>query len=652
MHSRANFCEFAIDFPARPVSTKGKDDVRSNGIAPSFPRAKDSIMRFRSFAFAALVLATLPSVVPAAESAPEALLAKESVAYFRYDGLATHRAAYDKSAFGQLLNTEFKPLVDQISKLIFDALGPQVLSERLLKGVPPAELIRLQKALKQLPRFFTGLKERGFAVGVEVIEPLKGRFQVTIVFPGGPKADAVPVLAAFRLAGHLAESKVRDVKVGARTVLQIPTGEPVTLNCWKEGRHAVLTIGTEPPQRTVELVEGKRPNLTSSPLFQQVAGFKKYETWMRGFADVDAIVQIASKAFPPAKLILSQLGVDGLRNVRFHLGFDGKLQRDTIVVGTRGKRRGLLRLLAPPKTFSLKQLPPLPPNAGSVSAGSADFPAIYDESLRALRIVASVVEPAAAAEFDKALKNFETRTGINLRKDLVESLGSTYVISNAPSEGVFLFGTAVALEVKDAARLKRSLNTLLRSLPTLLGIDLKVTQRKYHGGVLNVVKIGERGFFFTPTYAIHKGWLVVSLYPQPVQGFLYRSSGRPATWKQPPLLAKALRETLRPQGKRGNPRLMGISVSNPKRAVEQVLSLGPLVIGFLQANNVLQNFDLSTIPNSQAVTDHLTDSVAVFVDDGNAVRLEGYSSLPIPSQVTGLDFYVVLPLLQYLRFAF
>jgi hypothetical protein len=209
-----------------------------------------------------------------------------------------------------------------------------------------------------LPQFFTDLKERGFAAGVEVVKPLEGRFQVTIVFPGGPKSDAAPVLAAFRLAGHLAESKVGEAKVGTRTVLQITDGAPVILNCWKEGRHAVLTIGTEPPQRTIELADGKRANLTSSPLFREVTGFKKYETWMRGYADVEAIAGIASKAFPPAKLMLSQLGIDGLRHVRFHLGFDGKLQRSTIAVGTKGKRRGLLRLLAPPGELSLKNLPP------------------------------------------------------------------------------------------------------------------------------------------------------------------------------------------------------------------------------------------------------------------------------------------------------
>jgi hypothetical protein len=610
-------------------------------------------MRFRSFAFIALAFVTLPDVALAAETAPESLLARDSVAYFRFDGLAAHHAAYDKTVFAQLLNTEFQPLVEQISKMIFDAIGPQVLSERLLQGVPPAELIRLQKAMKQLPRFLTGLKERGFAVGVEVIEPLKGRFQVTIVFPGGPKSDAGPVLAAFRLAGHLAESKVREAKVGRRAVLQIATGVPVTLYCWKEGPHAVLTIGTEPPQRTIELVEGKRANLTSSPLFRQVAGFRKYETWMRGFADMPAIVQIASKAFPPAKLMLAELGLDGLRDVSFHLGFDGKLQRSTIVIGTAGKRRGLLRLIAPPGEFSLKKLPPLPPDATSIAGGKADFAAVYDEALRAIRIITTVFDPPASAEFDKAVKSFESRVGISLRKDLIDSLGSNFVLYGSPSEGAFLFSTAVAVEVKDEAKLKRALDSLLRSLPTALGIDVSVKKREYRGGVLNVVQIGERGFPFAPTFAIHKGWLVVSMFPQPVQGFLYRSAAGPAKWKQPPLLARAIRETLQPRGKGGKPRLTAVSVANPKYAVKQVLSLAPLIIAFLRSAGAgIQKFDLSTIPNGQAVTEPLTDSVSVIVDDGNAVRLEGYSSLPVPAELTGLDAYVVLPLLQFLRFGF
>jgi len=607
------------------------------------------------------MLALLPAnQTAAADVAPETLLAKESVAYLRYDGLATHRAAYEKTVFAGMLRDEFQPLVDEVSRLIFDAFGPQVLSERLLEGVPPAELIRLQSALKQVPRFVAQLKEHGFVLGVEVIEPLKGRFQVTVVFPGTPKTDPAATLAAFRLFGHLMEAKVVDVKIGSRIVVSMSSATPATLNCWKEGPHAVVTIGTEPPQRTIDLLEGRRASLTANPLFREVSGFRRYETWLRGFADVDAVGAIVRKAVPPAGAIISQLGLDGLRNVAFHLGFEGKLQRSTILVGTKGKRQGLLRVLTSPTTLDLKTLPAIAPDAVSVLAGTADFPAIFEEGRRVIRMAAVGFNPAAGEEFDKQYKAFEKSLGVDLKKDVIGALGSRYVLYSSPTEGALLLGTTLAVEVKDAAKLKQSLEAVVRSLSTGLGLDLSVKKRTYRGAELHVVDIGfgQGDFFpFSPTFAIHKGWLVVALYPQPVRGFVYRSGGRAAAFRPPALLARALKETLEPAAgaatSKKPPRLIGVGVSDPQYALKQVIAYAPLFVSFLRsAGESLKDFDVSTIPNGQAATERLTKNVTVTVDDGNAVRIEGYASLPFPTQLSGLDALTLFPLLQYLRFAF
>ena len=124
-------------------------------------------------------------VAAAADVAPETLLSAESVFYLRFDGLAEHRRSYDKTVFAELIDEEFQPLIAAVKTMIFDAIGPQVLSEKLLQGVAPAELIKLQKAVKQLPHVLDLLKDRGFVVGLEVPKIQEQRFQVTVVFPGG-----------------------------------------------------------------------------------------------------------------------------------------------------------------------------------------------------------------------------------------------------------------------------------------------------------------------------------------------------------------------------------------------------------------------------------------------------------------------------------
>ena len=55
---------------------------------------------------------------------------------------------------------------------------------------------------------------------------------------------------------------------------------------------------------------------------------------------------------------------------------------------------------------------------------------------------------------------------------------------------------------------------------------------------------------------------------------------------------------------------------------------------------------------SQTVTERLTHNVSIAVDDGKSLRFEGYSSLPMPLHITGLETSVFLGAFSFLRVAF
>lgn len=600
-----------------------------------------------------LLAALAPKAATAADVRPERLLAKDSVAFLRFDGVQAHREGYDRTVFAKVVDEEFQPLLDAVAKMIYDAIGPQVLSERLLKGVRPAELIKLQKAAKQLPRFVELLKDHGFAIGVEVLSPTRPKFQITIVFPqGDARANASTVLGVFRLAAHLGQSKVQEVKLGTRTILQISDPSKVVMSCWKEGPNAVITIGTESPKQVVALAEGKRENITKNAMFRKVAGFKKYETWMRGFVDVGNVVAIVKKEIPPAAKILAALGVDKLGEISFHAGFQGRLQRSTVFVSLPKKREGLLRLLSSTGTFSPEKLPPLPPDTAMVAAGGFDLRALYDEGLRSVRMIALAVNPGAAEQIGRTLRTFERSLGEKIRRDVIGSLGSNYVVYASPTEGPLSLGTTVAVEVKDPKKLQQALQDVVRQASATFGVDISLRKRQYRGATLNVLQFGQR-IPLAPTFAIYKGWLVISVYPQPVMGYVFRSQNGRRRWKPPALLQRALVETLEAGGGKSR-RLAGISVSDPRPTIRQLLSLAPLFASFLSAipGSTVPRFDLSLVPNSQAATEPLGESVTVSVDEGNGLRLESYASFPLPFQITGLDVYAYAVLIPYLAFAF
>ncbi len=580
--------------------------------------------------------------VQAATSAPETLLGKESVVYLRYDGMDAHRKGYQQTVMSRLMREDLGDLVGYLVQLAQDAMGPELLSDRLLSGVTPRELLMLQKAAKGIPHLMDYFQRKGAVVGVEVIDPTEPRLQVSIVFPGAGKDEKSrsAIFGAVRLIGLVAQVEIKSSKKRGRTVLHFEE-DKAKFACWREGDHMLVTIGTEDLDYTLSLMEGKRPSFIANPLHKKLTGFKDYETCARGLVDFQGILQIVAKVFPPATEIAKQLGLTDLNNLSFHFGFQGKYQRSTVMLETSGVRKGLLRILSSAKPISLDKLPAFPPDATSVHASQLDWTVTFDALLDAAKVVMKIYYPFSKGdEVEAALKGFEKSAGLDLRKDLFGSLGSGVAAFNSPSQGPLSLGFCLALEVKDAKKLLQSLEIAVKSAAAFTGSDIAIKTRKYRGVDLHMIHVAERGFFFTPSYAIDDGWLVTSFFPQPVQSWIMRSRNKDfPSWKPPPLLAKTLRDiaAARPGEKI---KVTSISVVDRRPGVKQVLAIAPLIVSAIQNfSQSGQQFDISLIPNPSSVSDLIGHSVTVGIDDGKTMRFESIGTFPLPLEVSGLDIY-------------
>ena len=75
------------------------------------------------------------------------------------------------------------------------------------------------------------------------------------------------------------------------------------------------------------------------------------------------------------------------------------------------------------------------------------------------------LDPFSGVTLDEAL-------GVDLRKDLLDSLGDKVVFYDSPSEGPLSLGQTVMLKVKDAKKLQDSLDQAVKGLGKALGADL------------------------------------------------------------------------------------------------------------------------------------------------------------------------------------
>jgi hypothetical protein len=581
------------------------------------------------YAFALLVF-VLPAV-GRAEETPEQLLPDGAQIYFRWDGIEAHRADFEKTALGKTMQGDTGGFINGAFGQLQESLGALLTVQQLLEGVPPKTLKQLQDDAADAPKLLTELGKHGFLLTAEVrgLEP--PQVQVTLVIPDAGEKPG-PLFSALRLGTALAKVEVAESKIAGRTVWHFTAG-PVQAAWWIEGKHAMVSVGTEGPEVVLKRMQDKETaKLSGNPLFKKVTGFKEFTTGLRGYVDAAALVKLAKTRDKKVSQLLDDLGLDGLKSLTFYSGFDGAAERSLTEWDMPGPRKGLLRLAAG-KNFKLADVPLLPPDALSWSMLNFDLGILYDEALKATEGIVGIVAPDELPKIKGALDAADQALGVNLRKDLLDSLDGQFATYTSPSEGPLSLGQTFLFKVKDAKKLQETLDQVVKGIGKATGQDISVTKKKYHGVELNMVEFRKEGFFFVPTYAIHKDWLIVSYFPQQVQGYILRVTGDLPAWKPEPSTVAALDKLPK--------EFVSISVSDPRPGVKQLLALAPIAGAAINSFVKESKFDVSTIPNAQEATRHLFPNVSVVSDDGKTLRMETRASLVMPFDLTGIDTYAL-----------
>jgi len=195
---------------------------------------------------------------------------------------------------------------------------------------------------------------------------------------------------------------------------------------------------------------------------------------------------------------------------------------------------------------------------------------------------------------------------------------------SSPSEGIFSLGQVTLIKVKDVKKLQTALDNLGKKLGSSPGVPVAIKKKPYHDVDLRQIDIRTPGIFYAPTYGIHKDWLVFSLYPQPVHGYVLRATGKLPVW----MPGKGLKENL----DKFPGECVSVSVSDPRPTVRFLLSVLPTIVAGVNSASEFTGFtlDVSLLPNAQEVTQHLFPNVSIATDDGETLRLETRASLAFP----------------------
>jgi hypothetical protein len=546
-----------------------------------------------------------------AQAATEKYLSPTTQIYLRWDGYDAHRTGFEKTNSGQLLKGDMGTFLANLWTHLNENLD-------LLERVNP----QIAALAKQLPGTLSALGKHGFALGIEVRKVSPPEVEMVCVFPGngGPKGSMSKFVARILevTGAPTKELRVNDI------VMKHVSFAPLEWAFGSDGDTALMILGTVDPAQALRRGHTKGNNISKNAVYKEMRGFKEFEVCSQGFVDVGGFARLVSGISPEIKELVNDLGIKGLKSITFHSGFDGTAGRSVTDMNMPGERKGLLAMTKSRK-FTLQELPALPHDSNSFSASSIDAPQMYDSVLHAIESGVKVFSPDVADVIKIGIQAAEAQIGISIRDDLLASLGDLTVSYTSPSESplpLLNLGSVTLIQVKNEKKLRATLETLLKSLSNIP--DLEVKKRNYRGvEVLELNTGGISGY----TMTIHKGWLAVASYPQPVHGFILRSTGEFPTWKADAATAKVL-ATLPKE-------FVGFSYSDPRPGIELALSVVPPVVSALNGAAKIflpemRPFDVSTVPHPLEVNRFLFPTISVSIDDGKKLRVDTRSALALP----------------------
>ncbi|MCK4602377.1 MAG: hypothetical protein KAU28_07910, partial [Phycisphaerae bacterium] len=256
-----------------------------------------------------------------------------------------------------------------------------------------------------------------------------------------------------------------DVTVGTVTYKTVEGPEGAQISFGFMGNVFFASLGADVPKKIIELSQDK--SLGADKQFvasmKEVAGENEQIAFYMNVAEmVDRVEKFAARRAPtttkaadePSEVrrIADALGMGKVTTIAGSVRIADRDLYTKVKVFSPAPHRGLLMPLAG-GVLSDADLAGVPADADVAAAIKLSPDALYKE----VRRVVLEIEPKADAELAREIANVEDEIGVSLSNDILANLGDTVVLSSAPSQGGFITGTLLTVQVKDTEKLSAAI---------------------------------------------------------------------------------------------------------------------------------------------------------------------------------------------------
>jgi hypothetical protein len=552
-----------------------------------------------------LVLGVLAFVfVPAAHGqGTEKYLPSGSQVFVQVDPYSMHEAAYKQTVLG-------KNMTGDLGKCLYAVYKHALLAAELYglqeKKVTEEQIEVAKKGLALLEKF------DGMAFGLEVAsaDPPTGHVVLVLNKMGGE----LPELVEKILASH--DITPEKEKVGSTTIRSFALPQ-TQIAWWNQDGHALVYFGTDAPADYLKKISAGKTGVAGSAAHKGLKDVATFETTGRAFVDFPSLVKVAGAVAPQVEQVTDELGLKGFGVARWVGGYEKEMIRFAGEMETTGPRtKGLLQIYDK-RSFKLADLPPLPSDLTGFQASNFNVRRLWDIAYGSVRGVAKAYAPGQEDNIDGLIGGAEGVLGMKIKEDFFDTFDDLAVQYDSPSEGFFL-GKVALFKVKDEKRLKKSLKSLMDTIPNLPNVTGKLVTIKFRDAEMYQYQSNQFGNYTLPTLTVYKGYLAVGNYPQGVRGYILRADGVIPKWKASEAALKAFEAFPK--------EFVSVSYEDAEHGFDGLLSILPIAMtavnGVAEKLPGLPPFDVNSIPHPQTLARRQYPSITVTTDDGKKVRSE------------------------------
>ncbi|AGA25102.1 DUF1559 domain-containing protein [Singulisphaera acidiphila] len=511
---------------------------------------------------------------------------------------------------------------------------------------------------KEVVALLAHMTSKGFAIG------FCGSFD-----PPQPKAAVMVIRDAGR--NEVSQRLMKRLEDAAKQVEQ-PNGRKVwtiagaPIRWWFEGHDAVFSF--VPPGATAdpvaETLDGKTPSALENPVFTALSKADP------GVVPV-GLLFVDLAGLPPLPPKAVQAGIDGIKQVEARWGIQNRAIVTSLGVQAPRPRRGVLAFFDQPPLGGGTKFT-LPAGMTNSTLLSVDPVKVGDIFLAIL----NQNDPNAAASVSRFAQDFQKRTGLSLRKDLLGKLGPRVGIL-APQSGGLSNAIAMwfnppdlgtVIELKDPQGFEATLDRLIGAA----NITLKAAGAMVPPKAGRPAKPGTEFAEFRPLKAPERGYVLTvppSVLPTPAglrpTVLIDIKRGRLALAGSPALARRVL-PTLVLDAASAKPiddqSALLITTSDPTESLPEILANIPALVQFAaiaaaqpRGPGIQQQpaapfrleFDPDAIPDVNAIRPHLFPTKFTLTADESAIRLSASSAfpLPLPQLNAGMETPILVALL-------